>query len=220
VVYNGRSLAGVDESLPLVARGDCPSPYPVTKAEAEALALAADTPAFRVCALRPHLIWGVGDNHLVPRLVARAKSGRLRIVGAGSNRVDMTHVGNAAHAHLLALAALDRGVACGRAYFLSDDAPVNLWDWVNDLLGRVGEKPLTRRVPVGFAYAVGAGCEAAWALARIRTSEPPMTRFIAVELAKDHWFSVEAAKRDLGYRPVVDTAQAMADLAAWVKSRA
>ena len=218
VVYNGKELAGADESLPLVETGGCPCAYPVTKAIAERFVLAADSEAFRVCALRPHLIWGVGDNHLVPRIVARARSGRLRVVGSGRNRVDMTHVENAAHAHLLAYDALAAGTARGRAYFLSDDAPVNLWDWVNDLLVRIGERPLTRRLPVGAAYAAGAVCESLWRLGRI-PGEPPMTRFVAVELAKDHWFSVEAAKRDLGYRPVVDTEQAMRDLAAWIRPR-
>ncbi len=218
VVFNGEALAGADETLPYVNPSRCPCAYPVTKAEAERLVLAANTPQFRTCALRPHLIWGVGDNHLVPRVVARARAGRLRIVGAGRNRVDLTHVDNAAHAHLLALDALDRGAACGKAYFLSDDAPVPLWDWINGLLGRVGVAPVTRRVPVPVAFCAGAAMEAVWKLFR-REGEPPMTRFVAVELSKDHWFSVEAAKRDLGYAPVVDNAKALAELADWLKSR-
>lgn len=217
VVFNGRALAGADESLPYVNPPECPCAYPVTKAEAERLVLAANTPEFRTCALRPHLIWGVGDNHLVPRVVARAKAGRLRIVGPGTNRVDLTHVDNAAHAHLLALDALGRGAACGRAYFLSDDAPVALWPWINGLLGRVGVPPVTRRVPVPAAFCAGAVLEAVWKVFR-REGEPPMTRFVAVELSKDHWFSVEAAKRDLGYAPVADNEKALAELAAWLKS--
>ena len=100
VVYNGKDLAGVDESLPLTTR--CPSPYPLTKAIAEQEVLSANSPTLRTIALRPHLIWGVGDPHLVPRILARARSGALRIIGDGQNRVDMVHIENAVDAHLLA----------------------------------------------------------------------------------------------------------------------
>lgn len=216
VVFNGRPLAGADESLPYTTKKICPAAYPVTKAIAEDIVLSADTENFRTCALRPHLIWGVGDNHLVPRVVARAKAGRLRMVGPGTNRVDMTHVDNVAHAHLLAEKALVSGVARGKAYFLSDDAPVPLWEWVNGLLRRLDLPTVTRRVPVPVAYAAGAAAEAVWKLFK-KSGEPPMTRFVAVELAKDHWFDISAAKRDLGYAPVVDNEKALADLAAWMK---
>lgn len=218
VVFNGEPLAGADESLPYVNPAKCPAAYPVTKAEAERLVLAADADGFRTCALRPHLIWGVGDNHLLPRVVAKARAGKLRIVGSGDNRVDMTHVDNAAHAHLLALEALDAGRARGKAYFLSDGAPVTLWPWINGLLARLDLPPVTRRVSVESAYAVGALAEFAWKIFG-RSGEPPMTRFVAVELAKDHWFDISAAKRDLGYAPVVDSEKALAELAAWLKTQ-
>ncbi|MEO7414437.1 MAG: NAD-dependent epimerase/dehydratase family protein, partial [Opitutaceae bacterium] len=104
VVYNGRDLAGADESLPLTT--SCPSPYPLTKAIAEREVLAANSSALGTIALRPHLIWGVGDPHLVPRLLERAHTGRLRIVGSGRNRVDLVHVENAVDAHLAAERAL------------------------------------------------------------------------------------------------------------------
>lgn len=217
VVYDGAPLRGAGESLPYTTTKLCPAAYPVTKAIAEDIVLSEDGDGFRTCALRPHLIWGVGDNHLVPRVVARARSGKLRIVGDGRNRVDMTHVDNAAHAHLLAEKALVSGTARGRAYFLSDDAPVELWTWVNDLLKRLDLPPVSRRVPVPVAYAGGAVAEWIWKTFS-RPGEPPMTRFVATELAKDHWFSVTAAKRDLGYAPVVDRERAMTELVAWLRA--
>lgn len=213
VVYNGRDLAGDDESLPLTS--DCPSPYPLTKAIAEREVLAANSATLRTIALRPHLIWGVGDPHLVPRLLDRARRGRLRIIGEGRNRVDMVHVENAVDAHLLAEAAIrcDRPAdspsaaqcAAGRAFFITNGEPVVLWDWVNGLLTALGEPPVTKRISLRTANALAAACELAWRLLPVPT-EPPLTRFVAAELAKDHWFDISAARRDLGYSPRVTMA--------------
>jgi nucleoside-diphosphate-sugar epimerase len=213
VVYNGQSLAGADESLPLTT--DCPSPYPLTKAVAEREVLAANSAALRTVALRPHLIWGVGDPHLVPRVLARARAGRLRIVGNGKNVADMVHVENAVDAHLLAEAALARrdSPAAGRAYFITNGEPVRLWDWINGLLTALGEPPITKHVPLRVASALGLACEVLWRVLPV-SAEPPMTRFIAAELAKDHWFDLAAARRDLGYVPRITMAAGTAELIA------
>ncbi len=239
VVYNGQSLANADESLPLTT--SCPSPYPLTKAIAEREVLVANSAALGTIALRPHLIWGVGDPHLVPRVLARARAGRLRIVGDGKNRVDMVHVENAVDAHLLAERAIASGSqllaapkrsevgsalnshlarpAAGRAFFITNGEPIFLWDWINDLLGALGEPPLTKRVSLATASALGAACEFAWRALPLR-GEPPMTRFIAAELAKDHWFNLTAARRDLGYAPQITMAAGTAQLVAALKNRA
>jgi 2-alkyl-3-oxoalkanoate reductase len=225
VVYNGRDLAGADESLPLTTA--CPSAYPLTKAIAEREVLAANSPALRTLALRPHLIWGVGDPHLVPRILARARAGRLRIVGGGHNRVDMVHVDNAVDAHLLAECALgkchlmddtssERKRADGRAFFVTNGEPVVLWDWINQLLQALGEPPVTKRISLPAASAIGAACEIVWRALPLR-GEPPMTRFIAAELAKDHWFDLTAARRDLGYAPRVSMAEGTAKLVATLR---
>jgi nucleoside-diphosphate-sugar epimerase len=211
VVYNGRDIAGADESLPLTTR--CPSPYPLTKAIAESEVLAAHGGALGTIALRPHLIWGPGDPHLVPRILKGARAGRLRIVGEGTNRVDMVHVENAADAHMDAERAIARpqSSAGGRPYFITNGEPVALWEWVNGLLVALGEPPVKRRISLGAATAVGRACEIAWNLLPVR-AEPPMTRFVAAELAKDHWFDISAARRDLGYVPRVGMAEGTAQL--------
>ncbi|QYM79032.1 NAD-dependent epimerase/dehydratase family protein [Horticoccus luteus] len=211
VVYTGSDLAGVDESLPLTT--SCPSPYPLTKAMAEREVLAANSATLRTVALRPHLIWGAGDPHLVPRLLARARAGRLRIIGAGRNRVDLVHVQNASVAHLLAETALSRAPspAAGRAYFITNDDPVLLWEWINQLLSRMGLAEVKKRVPLPIASAAGAVAEEVWRGLALQ-GEPPLTRFVAAELAKDHWFNVTAAKRDLLFHPAVSMSAGMESL--------
>ena len=215
VVYNGRDFAGANESLPLTT--DCPSPYPLTKAIAERELLAANCSTFRTVALRPHLIWGVGDPHLVPRVLAQARRGRLRRVGEGENRVDMVHVENAVDAHLLAETALKRSADLGgRAFFITNGEPVALWDWINALLIALAEPPITKTLSLRSARLIGAICEATWLTFQLR-GEPPMTRFVAEELAKDHWFDISAARRDLGYAPRVSMADGTAELVAALK---
>lgn len=218
VVYNGRDLGGADEALPLATR--CPSPYPLTKAAAEARVIAAHSATLATVALRPHLVWGPGDPHLVPRILERARSGRLRIVGEGRNRVDMVHVENAADAHLAAEAALrtPNSPAGGRAFFITNGEPVILWDWINELLAGIGEPRVTKKVSLGAAATFGALCEAAWHLLPLG-GEPPMTRFVAAELARDHWFDPSAARRDLGYAPRVTMAQGTAQLIEALRKR-
>ena len=211
VVFNGLSHAGVDESQPY--GHDFPCHYPHTKALAEQAVLAAhDGQKLRTMALRPHLIWGAGDPHLVPRILARAP--KLRIVGTGTNRVDLTHVRHAAQAHLLALDALGNPnhPAGGHAYFISDGAPVELWNWINSLLGRLGRPPVKRRISLFGAYSAGAISEILWRTMPFLPGEPPMTRFLATELAKDHWFSIAAARRDLGFNPAPNLSREMDDL--------
>ena len=221
VVYNGGDIAGADESLPLAS--SCPAAYPLTKAIAEREVLAANAPGLRTIALRPHLIFGAGDPHLAPRVVARARSGRLRIVGSGRNRVDLVHVQNLVDAHLLAERALATDVAAppaaGRAYFITNGEPVVLWDWINDLLRALGVPAVTRRMSLRVASAVGTACEALWRVMPLR-GEPPMTRFVARELASDHWVNISAARRDLGYTPRVSMAEGTAELIASLKPRA
>jgi nucleoside-diphosphate-sugar epimerase len=154
-------------------------------------------------AIRPHLIWGPGDNHLIPRLVARARAGRLRQIGKQPKLVDTVYIDNAADAHLLAADRLTPTTACaGKAYFVAQGEPLPLWDLINRILDAAGLPPVSRRIPATVAYAAGGLCEALWTVLG-RQTEPPMTRFLARELSTSHWFNLEAARRDLGYRPCV-----------------
>lgn len=199
VVFNGSSFEGENESLPY--GNEWTSVYPTTKAIAEQKVLAwGRSGKGRVIAVRPHLMWGVGDPHLFPTVIERVKSGRLRIIGSGKNRVDTTRVENAAAAHILALNALDKERAVNRAYFVSQSEEFLLWDWMNDVFEAIGLEPVKKRVPYPLAYGLGAVLELIWRLRGIK-KVPPMTRFVARAMAKSHWFSIEAARQELGYDP-------------------
>ncbi len=174
--------------------------YPRTKAQAERIVLGANgSDGLATCALRPHLIVGPGDPHLLPRLVARARAGKLAIVGDGRNEVSLTGVENAVAAHLAAADRLaQRAPHAGKAYFVAQKEPVVLWTWIGDVLEQLGVPRPTRRVPLAAAYAVGAVLEASWRVLR-RSGEPPMTRFLALELARSHSYDMAPAERDFGY---------------------
>jgi nucleoside-diphosphate-sugar epimerase len=206
VVFNGEPIRGGDESLPYGSNWLCH--YAHTKAIAEREALAANSETLKVVALRPHLIFGPGDPHLLPRVIESVKAGRLKIVGGGTSKVDVSYVGNVADAHLNALDALDSGKGAGQAYFIAQGEPVELWPWVNTILEGLGHAPLTKKIPLSVAYGVGAVCEAIWKVLG-RHQDPPITRFVAVELAKDHYFDISAAQRDLGYEAQVSMDEAL-----------
>jgi nucleoside-diphosphate-sugar epimerase len=206
VCFDGRGHRAAKNDLPYAKRYLCA--YPETKAIAERLVLKANGRSLATCALRPHLIFGPRDPHLIPRLIERARKGRLAIVGDGTNEVSLTFVENAAAAHVDALEALEADAAhAGRAYFLGQKEPVRLWDWIGELFERVGVPPVTRRVPKRVAYVGGAVLELVWNLFS-RAGEPPMTRFVASQLAVDHSYDLGPAERDFGYRERVDLALA------------
>ncbi len=201
VTFGGNPQENVDESVGYASRWLCH--YAQTKALGEQEALAANTRALAVCALRPHLIWGPGDQHLIPRLIERARSGQLRRVGNGKNLIDMVYVDNAAAAHVQAAEALLPGSpVAGRAYFISQGEPVNCWQWIDELLGLSGLPPVERSISLSAAWQVGAAMEWAYRLLRL-TGEPRMTRFLAGQLGMSHYFDITAARRDFGYRPGV-----------------
>jgi len=208
VIYDGRDHHNANESLAYPTRYLCH--YPHTKALAERAVLAANgIDGLNTVSLRPHLIWGPRDNHLIPRIIARAKAGKLRRVGRGDNLISMSYVENAAHAHLLAADRLAPGSpVAGAAYFINEPEPVNLWDWVNRLLALAGLPAVTRSISPGAAYAAGAVLEQVYALLHL-PGEPPMTRFLSQQLSGTHVYDISKATRDFGYQRIVSVAEGL-----------
>jgi nucleoside-diphosphate-sugar epimerase len=213
VVFGGRGLEGADESTPYPARYT--SPYPLTKARAERLVIDAASRGLTAVILRPHQIWGPEDPHFVPRIIARAKT--LRRIGDGRNRVDTTYIDNAAAAHLAAAERLKEapGLA-GRVYFISQGEPMPAWEMIDAILKAAGLPPVKGRIPHRTAWLLGFFFEALYGWLRL-PGEPPMTRFVADALGRSHWFSIAAARRDLGYEPAVSIAEGLRRLENWLK---
>jgi len=212
VVFNHIDISGGDESLPYGRSFLCH--YAASKARAEQLVLAANSPSLLTCALRPHLIWGPDDPHLIPRLLARGRHRQLRQVGDGSNLVDISYIDNVADAHWLAAENLgSTATAAGKAYFISQGKPVNLWEWINDLFRRFEIPPVTKQIGFRSAYAAGWVLEWIHRAARL-SAEPRMTRFLAEQLARSHWFSIARAENDLGYRPNISIEEGVERLVA------
>ena len=218
MTFDGGDQCGIDESAPYPTRWLCD--YPRTKAIAEQFVLAANSPPqMLTCSLRPHLIWGQGDPHLIPRLIDRARSGRLARIGSGRNLIDTVHVENAAEAHGLALEKLlqrDQSAA-GRAYFVTDGEPIECWQWISQILSAAQVRVPRRSVPFAVAYAIGASLEIAYRVMG-RQVEPPMTRFVAAQLGKHHNFNIDSARRLLGYNPQADRSSRLEDMVPWLKT--
>jgi 2-alkyl-3-oxoalkanoate reductase len=213
VVHAGSDASGVDESAPYSGTFD--AHYPRTKAIAERMVLAANDARLSTVALRPHLVFGPGDTQLLPRAVASARAGRLRLPGGPSKLVDWTYVDDAARAHLLALARLAPGSPCaGKAYFISQGQPVPLRELISRAVAAAGGPSLPKRqVPPKLLVAAGALAEAAFFAMRIYDREPPITRFVARQLTTAHWFDITAARRDLGFMPETTLEQALQNVA-------
>lgn len=211
VTFDAADQNGVDERAPYARR--FLAHYPRSKAIAEREVLEANGSGLLSCAIRPHLIWGPRDRHLIPRLLARARAGRLRRVGEGRNLIDMTYVENAAGAHLLAADALTPGSpAAGRAYFLSQGEPVNCWQWIDEILALAGLPAVRKSISASAAYRLGWALESVYRAFGLR-AEPPMTRFLALQLSTSHYFDIRRAKEDLGYQPRISTEEGMRRLA-------
>ncbi len=215
VVYNGRNMTGGDESLPYPAA--YMTHYPRTKAMAEQMVIQAADPGLLTIVIRPHLIWGPGDNHLIPRIIQRAN--RLVRIGDGKNVADTIYIDNAAEAHLLAADNLRKNPALsGRTYFISQGDPMPVWEMINRILQAAGLPPVRRSIPVGPAWVIAALMELIYKSFNI-DGEPQLTRFLVRELSTSHWYDISAAKRDLGFFPGVTTQEGFDRLEQWLGAR-
>jgi len=211
VTFAGVDEAGINESQSYA--DSYLNYYGESKALAEQDVLAAaknTTSKLKTVALRPHLIWGPNDPHLVPRVIERARTGKLKLVGKEDKLVDTIYVDNAAYAHILAAISLasPEGKCNGKAYFISNDEPITMATMLNKIIACVNLPPVSKRVPGNVAYAAGVILEGLYKLLN-KKQEPIMTRFVARQLSTCHYFDISAAKNDFGYVPLISIEEGM-----------
>jgi nucleoside-diphosphate-sugar epimerase len=212
VAHAGDSLVGVGAEPADLAGAH--GHYARSKALAERLALGADSTTLAVVAIRPHLVWGPGDTQLVGRIVERARAGRLPLIGTGAALIDTTYVDNAVSA---LLAAVDAPVH-GEALVVSNGEPRPVAEILARLCLAAGVPGPRGHLPLPVAAAAGSVIETGWRLLR-RRDTPPMTRFLAEQLATAHWFDQRRTREALGWAPQVSLDQGFAALAAWYATR-
>ena len=202
VVFGQKDIEGVGEKTSYPDEYLCH--YPKTKAIAEQMVMEANgCKGLATVCIRPHLIWGPGDPYLLPRIVERVKNRKLIRVGEGTNLVDMTYIDNAVEAHIKACENLDlNSPVAGKCYFVSDDKPVLLWEWIEEVLIQLKLPGVTKSISFKHAFRLGKILEIFYKILLIK-KEPPMTRFLATQLAKSHYFNIAQSKQDFGYKPLV-----------------
>lgn len=217
VAHAGRALvgAGAGPADPEAVSGH----YARSKAMAEQMVLAESSATFATAAIRPHLVWGPGDQQLVGRIVDRARSGRLALIDHGRALIDTTYAANVGPALVHALERVGRADVNGRAFVISNGEPRTVAELVARIVTAAGLAVPTRSVPFWAAYGGGALVEGVWRVARRRT-EPPMTRFLAEQLATAHWFDQRETRRALDWAPTVSLEQGFTELGAWFQASA
>ena len=212
IVFAGEDEENINESTPYADH--FLTAYQKTKALAEQMVIEANNDTLATVALRPHLIWGPGDPHLAPRIIERAKAGRLRLVGKQNNLVDSTYIDNAAQAHILAAEALAINAVCsGKAYFISNDEPLPMKELINKILAAANLPAITKTIPTQLAYIIGVLMELVYKILKLK-DEPIMTRFVAKQLSCAHWYDLTAAKIYIGYQPKITINEGMERLKA------
>ena len=215
VAHTGDSLIGAPAGEAEIGRSR--SHYAESKAIAERTVLNARNERLAVVAVRPHLVWGPGDTQLVGRIVDRAASGRLAVIGTGDALVDSTYIDNAISAHIAALDSLHIGSACdGKAYVISNGEPRTVNELMRSMCNSAGVPFEPRHVSLAMGIRLGSLIERLWPM--MQSSEPPLTRFIAEQLGTAHWFDQRAVQQDLGWTPHVSLDEGFQRLTQWFAS--
>jgi 2-alkyl-3-oxoalkanoate reductase len=209
VVFDGTDICGSDESLPYPRRPL--SAYTATKALAEQYVLNADSASLKTLALRPHLVLGPGDNHVIPGILAQARTGKLRQIGDGKNKVDISYIDNVISAHICAAQAIDNPEVSGKAYFISNGEPVFMWDFIKMVLKRAGIEPITKNVSVRTVFVFSLLSELFHKIL-MEKREPRLTRFLVHELSRSHWFDISNSRKFLNYYPEISNKQGLEKL--------
>ncbi|AYE99109.1 KR domain-containing protein [Mycobacterium paragordonae] len=208
VVMEGQNIANGDETMPYTKRFN--DLYTETKVAAEQYVLSQNgVDGMLTCSIRPSGIWGTGDQTMFRKLFESVIKGHTKVlVGPKSVKLDNSYVHNLIHGFILAGEHLvPGGSAPGQAYFINDGEPINMFEFARPVVEACGEKWPTIRIPappVRLAMT-------AWQRLHFQFGAPaPLLEPLAIErVAINNYFSIEKARRDLGYEPLFTTEQAL-----------
>ncbi|WP_029114232.1 NAD-dependent epimerase/dehydratase family protein [Mycobacterium sp. URHB0044] len=210
VVMGGQVISGGDETLPYTQRFN--DLYTETKVAAEKFVLAQNgVDGMLTCSIRPSGIWGRGDQTMFRKLFESVLAGHVKVlVGSKHSKLDNSYVHNLIHGFILAGEHLvPGGTAPGQAYFINDGEPINMFEFSRPVVEACGERWPRFRVSgrlVRFVMTV-------WQRLHFRFGlpKPPLEPLAVERVYLDNYFSIAKAERDLGYKPLFTTAQAMAE---------
>lgn len=199
-------LVRVDETL---SRAGRPAGlYSWSKAESEALVMAANGPGLETVVVRPRLVWGRGDTTF-PRVVAAVRSGAFRWIGGGRYLTSTCHVRNACEGLIL---AAERGRP-GEIYFVTDGEPVEFRRFTSDMLRAHGVEPPDGSMPRWLVGAAAAAMEVTFRGLRL-AGQPLITRQALALMSHEVTVSDAKARRELGYVGRVTREAGLAELSA------
>ncbi|GAB3209779.1 NAD-dependent epimerase/dehydratase family protein [Nocardia tengchongensis] len=214
---DGGDQIDIDESVPYPSR--YLNHYSETKAAAERLVLASNTPEFSTCALRPRAIWGAGDRSgPIVRLLGRAGEGTLPDLSYGRQvYASLCHVDNIAEACVLAARSEQAG---GKAYFIADAERTDVWGFLGEVAAGLGYPKPTRRPNPRVLAAIVAAIETVWRIPFVAVRwSPPLSRYVVALMTRTATYDTTAATRDLGYHPIVDRDTGLAGFLTWLESQ-
>jgi len=205
-VYEGEDIENGDESLPYSTISQ--AAYADSKIAAEKRVLGENDETLATCAIRPHIIFGPGDTRFLPAILDRAKAGKLRFgVGREHKLSDFTYIDNLIDGLLRADEHLqgEAPAAAGKAYFVTNGEPMPFFTFIGKVLAQLDLPPVITNMPYRLVYAIAAVSEKLDELrGRPVGFENGMSRFAVRYMCTHHYFSIERARRDLGYTPSVD----------------
>ena len=210
-LFRGQHMRNIDERTPYPK--STPFYYSRTKAEAERRVFAANDPGagFTAISIRPRLVWGPGDQTVLPNVLTMIERGAFAWIDGGRRKTSTTHIDNLVHGVLL---LLEKGKG-GKAYFVTDDEFVTIRDFLGRLIETQGVTPPNRSVPGFILNGAAFVAETLWRTFGLK-SAPPITRFAVAIMSRDCTINIDKAKRELGYAPVISINSGLAGLKAEV----
>lgn len=214
-VYEARHHHQTDESTPPPDQHF--DGYTQSKMESEKLALQYHKDkGYPIVVLRPGFIYGPRDRTVLPRLMEKLKTKEVKYIGSSSYAMNNIFVGNLVQAAFL---ALDNPNAVGQVFNLTDGEKVSKKRFITTIAkGMNLPTPFFLPVPLWLVKLIASSMEKK-ALKFGALEAPKITKANIKFLGLNLDFSIEKAKRILGYAPAKTFDEGMAETLNWYKNK-